>query len=162
MNITPSHTISVLVSNAPGVLSRIATVFARRGYNIDSLVVSPALDGKYSRMTITACGEKVALDQIIKQLNKLIDVLEAKEYDAQGVVERELALLKVKLTDENRSEVLQVIQHFEGQTCDLTQGAVVVQVTGSSERLDTFVEMCRGYGLLELVRTGKVVTSRGV
>lgn len=157
-----NHTISVLVTNAPGVLSRIAAVFSRRGYNIDSLVVSPALNGKYSRMTITACGDHSTLEQIIKQLNKLIDVLEAQEYDSEGVVERELALVKVRLTDENRSEVLQVIAHFEGQTCDLTQGAVVVQVTGPSSRVDTFVEMCRGYGLLELSRTGKVVISRGV
>ena len=103
-----THIISILVSNKPGVLVRISALFSRRAYNIESLVVSPALDGQFSRMTITAEGHCNTLEQIIKQLNKLIDVIHASEHDPQNTVIRELALIKVKVTDKSRAEVLQV------------------------------------------------------
>jgi acetolactate synthase-1/3 small subunit len=156
------HTISLKVANAPGVLSRIAAVFARRAYNIDSLVVSPALDGKYSRMTITAAGDPGTLVQIIKQCNKLVDVISAYEHDPDLTIEKEMALLKVSVTDKTRVEILQVIQHIHGDTLDLSDNAVIFQLTGNSESIDNSIHMVQKYGIIEMVRTGKVLVTKGI
>lgn len=156
------HTISLLVANKPGVLLRISLIFSRRGFNIESLVVSPTLDGRYSRMTITAQGDPTVLEQIIKQAAKLVDVVQASEHkDSRQVVEKELALIKVQATAEKRSELLQVIQHFKAITTDLGPDALIIQVTGSTEKLDAMVAFLQDYGIIELVRTGKVVMVRG-
>lgn len=155
------HTISVFVANKPGVLVRIATLFSRRAYNIESLVVSPALDGRFSRMTITACGNESILDQIIKQLNKLVDVVHAEEHDPDSAIVRELALIKVKVSDKSRSEVLQIVEHFKAETVDFSDKHLVVQITAESDRVDSFVKMFEKYGLQEMVRTGKVVVTKG-
>lgn len=155
------HTISLLVANKPGVLVRVALIFSRRGFNIESLVVSPALDGRFSRMTITAQGDKGTLEQIIKQAAKLVDVVLAHEHTDEHAVEKELALIKVVAKEEKRGELLQVISHFKAQTVDLTQESLIVQITGSTEKLDAAVEMLNPYGIVEIVRTGKIVMARG-
>ena len=156
-----THTISILVSNKPGVLVRISALFSRRTYNIESLVVSPALDGQFSRMTITAEGHRNTLEQIIKQLNKLIDVIHASEHDPQNTVIRELALIKVKVTDKSRAEVLQVVDHFGAITIDFSERHLLVQLTAESDRVDSFIQMLDKYGLQEMVRTGKIVATKG-
>ena len=158
---TDTHTISVLVTNKPGVLVRISNLFSRRGFNIESLVVSPALDGQFSRMTITAFGEHNDLDQIIKQLNKLIDVIHAYEHDAKDIVARELLLIKVKVMDARRTEVLQIVDHFDAITIDFSDNHLLVELTADSHRIDSFIEMLTPYGLQEMVRTGKIVATKG-
>ncbi len=155
------HSISLLVNNRPGVLIRIALVFARRGYNIDSLVVSPAHNGKFARMNIVASGEGKALEQIIKQLNKLIDVIHAKDHTTEIVVEKELALIKVQCSSEKRTEILQIAEHFKSQTVDLSENTLMLQVTGSTEKLDAMELMLDKYGIKEMVRTGKIIMARG-
>ena len=155
------HTISLLVNNKPGVLIRIALVFARRGYNIDSLVVSPSKDERFSRMTITASGDPKTLEQIIKQLNKVVDVMHATDHTGDIVVERELALIKVASPPQTRTEVLQISEHFKCQTLDLSATALTLQCTGSTEKVDALVEMLQPYNIIEMVRTGKVLMLRG-
>jgi acetolactate synthase-1/3 small subunit len=155
------HSLSLLVNNKPGVLIRIALVFSRRGYNIDSLVVSPAHNGKYARMNIVASGELKTLEQILKQLNKLIDVLHAKDHTGETVVEKELALVKVRCSPEKRSEILQIAEHFKAQTVDLSENTLMLQVTGGTDKLDAAEMMLDKYGIAEMVRTGKVIMARG-
>lgn len=155
------HTISLLMANKPGVLMRITLVFSRRGYNIESLVVSPALDGKFSRMTITAKGDPTILDQIIKHCAKLIDVIHAEEHVSYNSVEKELALIKVEATSEKRGDILQLVEHFKAQTVDFSDNDLIIQVTGTTEKLDAMINMLKEYGIAELVRTGKVLMMRG-
>jgi acetolactate synthase-1/3 small subunit len=156
-----THTISILVANKPGVLVRIAQVFARRGFNIDSLVVSPSKEGAFSRITITAEGDPETLDQIIKQASKLVDVLHATDHTGENVIDKELALIKVKALDETRTGILQLCDHFKAETLDFNHESLVIQVTGSTEKLDAFVEMLDQYGIIELIRTGKILMARG-
>ncbi len=155
------HTISILVSNKPGVLVRIALVFSRRGFNIESLVVSPALDGRFSRMTITAIGEPKVLEQIIKQVNKLVDVLHASEHPPEDAIEIELSLIKVKINNATRNEVLQLTNHFKCDTVDFTEKSLIIRSTGKTDKLDAFISMLSKYGILEIVRTGKILMARG-
>ncbi len=157
-----NHTISLLVVNKPGVLYRITMVFARRAYNIESLVVSAALDGNYSRITITAKGDPDVLEQIIKQCSKLVDCLHAEEYDPTSTIEKELALVKVKTSSSSRAELLQICDHFKAQTVDLTEASLVIQIMGSTEKLDACVSMLQKFEVQEIVRTGKVLMRRGV
>ena len=156
-----THTISILVANKPGVLVRIAQVFARRGYNIDSLVVSPDKEGVFSRITITAQGDPEILDQIIKQASKLVDVLHATDHTGENVIDKELALIKINARDETRTAILQLCDHFKAETLDYTHESLVIQVTGSTEKLDAFVEMLNPFGIIELIRTGKILMARG-
>ncbi len=158
---TNTHTISILVANKPGVLVRIAQVFSRRGYNIDSLVVSPTQGQKASRITITAKGDPETLDQIIKQAAKLVDVLHATDHTGENVIDKELALVKMKAAEESRTPILQLCDHFKAETLDITKESIVLQVTGSTEKLDAMIEMLEPYGILELVRTGKILMARG-
>ena len=160
-NTTDTHTISLLVNNKPGVLIRISLVFARRGYNIDSLVVSPGKDESFSRMTITASGAVSTLEQIIKQLNKVVDVIHATDHTGDVVVERELALIKVSSTRENRIDILQISDHFKCQSVDISPDSLTLECTGSTEKVDALLEMLQQYGILEMVRTGKVLMARG-
>lgn len=156
-----NHIISVRVHDRPGVLSRIAQVFARRGYNIDSLVVSPGHTKGFSRMTIGCQGDPEVLDQIIKQLDKLVDVVRAAEHEAETSVERELALFKVKGTAENRSEILQIVDVFRAKTVDISERSLVLEVTGTSDKLDAFENILSDYGILEMIRSGTVAIARG-
>jgi len=155
------HTISLYVANKPGVLNRIALVFGRRGYNIDSLVVSESTDPDYSYMNIVASGDPETLVQIIGQLNKLVDVVSAKDYSNQDVIQKELALFKINCPPERRTEVLQIAQTFKAVSEDLTATTLTLMVTGKSEKIDALKTMLTPYGVLELVRTGKVLISRG-
>lgn len=158
---TQAHTLSVYVANKPGVLARIAQVFARRGYNIDSLVVSPSVDGRYSRMTIAAQGSREGLEQIIMQVGKLVDVLHCTDHAFDAAVVRELALIKLVVGAEQRTEALQVSEHFGCKTVDLTETSMIVMVTGHSEKLDACLGMLSKFEIVELIRTGKVVMARG-
>lgn len=164
MSMQPSdqHVISLLVNNRPGVLIRISLVFARRGFNIESLVVSQAQDPNFSRMTIVAMGDKKTLEQIIKQLNKLVDVIHATDHSSQNTVQRELALIKLNCPTEKRTEILQIVEHFKSQTLDISDDTLLVQATGSSEKLDAMHQMFSKYGVIESVRSGKLIMARGV
>ncbi len=157
----PSHTISIYVANKPGVLMRVAQVFARRGFNIDSLVVSPGQREDYSRMTLTVTGAEEDLIQILKAVTKLIDVLHATDHGHQTTIERELALIKVETTEKTRPDILSLVSHFKGQTLDFSDASLVIQVTGSTEKIDAMMALLAPYSILEVVRTGKVVIARG-
>ena len=155
------HTLSIYVTNKPGALVRVAQVFARRGYNIDSLVVSPDIKGNCSRMTITAAGHRDVLEQIIKQVSKLVDVIRAVEHSQQEVLEKELALIKVLTTEKTRLEILQLVEHFKAQTVDFTDESMVIQVMGNTEKLNAFINLLAKFKIQEVVRTGKLLMARG-
>ncbi len=156
-----SHSISLLVNNKPGVLIRIALVFARRGYNIDSLVVSPSHDERFSRMSITASGDMNTLEQIIKQIDKLVDVIHAKDHTGEITVEKELVLIKVQCPPETRTEILQISEHFKCQTVDIDDDTLMIQATGNTDKLDALHTMMNKYKIVEMVRTGKIIMVRG-
>ncbi len=155
------HTLSVYVANKPGALARIAQVFARRGFNIESLVVSPAIDGHFSRMTITCSGAPEGLEQIIKQMAKLVDVLHCIDHTYDKSVMKEMGLIKIAVDSEGRSEALQIAEHYGCKTVDLTTESMILQVVGSPAKIDALEEMIAKFRIIELVRTGKVVMSRG-
>lgn len=155
------HTISLYVANKPGVLNRIALVFSRRGYNIDSLVVSESNDPDFSQMNIVASGDRETLTQILNQLNKLVDVISAKDYSGEDVIQKELALIKITCPTDKRTEVLQIVQAFRAETVDLTSETLTIQVTGKTEKIDALKIMLSPFGIREIVRTGKVLITRG-
>lgn len=156
-----AHSISLLVANRPGVLVRIALVFSRRGYNIDSLVVSPTLDPDFSRMNIVARGNPEILMQIIRQLEKLVDVVQAKDHTDMNVVEKELALIKVRCAPEQRTEILQLCDHFKAITVDMTETSMIIQITGNTDKIDAMKSLCTKFEIVEYIRTGKVIMLRG-
>ena len=155
------HTVSVYVSNKPGALTRIAQVFSRRGYNIESLVVSPAFDGNFSRMTISCSGELEGLDQIIKQVDKIVDVLRCIDHTHDGSVVKEMGLIKIEVNSNDRSEALQIAEHYGCKTIDLSDNSMIIQVVGNPDKIDALENMIGKFKIIELVRTGKVVMSRG-
>ncbi|RMD75794.1 MAG: acetolactate synthase small subunit, partial [Lentisphaerae bacterium] len=130
------HTISLLVNNKPGVLIRIALIFTRRGYNIDSLVVSPGKEERFSRMTITASGEAEILGNILKQLNKLVDVIHATDHTDDVIIERELMLVKVACKAEKRTQIIEISDHFKCRTVDLSKEHITLECTGTTEKLN--------------------------
>jgi acetolactate synthase I/III small subunit len=150
------HILSVLVENRAGVLARVASLFARRGYNIFSLAVAPSEDERFSRITIVADVESTTLEQIVKQLFKLIDVVKISELDPNNSVERELFLATVRADAESRGQVVELVQIFEGKILAVGQGAITVSLEGAPNKLDDFEEMLRGYGIVELQRTGRI------
>ncbi|TVR46937.1 MAG: acetolactate synthase small subunit [Planctomycetota bacterium] len=158
----PFHTISLLVRNQPGVLTRISLVFSRRGYNIESLVVSPSRQEGFSRMTITSSGRPEVLEQIIKQLEKLIDVVHAIDHTGQPVIDTEIALIKVKITLDERTAVLQMAEHYHGKVVDYAPESIVIRIAGTSDKLNALVDLLRQYEIIELVRSGKIVMARGL
>lgn len=158
----PVHTISLYVNNKPGVLVRVALVFARRGYNIESLVVSPAASGDFSRMTITCSGDPATLEQIIRQLAKLVDVVHAVDHTGDSSYETEIALVKLRAGLDQRTEILQVAEHFKAKVVDYGATSLILRVSGASEKLDAFMDLLHPYGLLELVRSGKILMARGI
>jgi len=160
-NSMAQHTLSVYVANKPGVLSRIAQTFARRGYNIESLVVSSGRNEQFSRMTIGVTGDPDMLDQIIKQLMKLIDVVHCKDHTFDDSVVKELGLVKMLCSPQERSEALQIAEHFGCKTVDLTKTSMILMITGSSQKIDALMEVLSKFEVIELVRTGKVVMARG-
>ena len=155
------HTISLLVANKPGVLVRIALVFARRGFNIDSLVVSPSFNAKFSRMTITAQGKPETLADIIKSTNKLIDVIHCGEHTGEDSVHRELALIKIKYTSATKPIITKLTHRFHAHIIDDTNNTLVIEQTGTTDELDEFEAMLKKYHLIEMIRTGKVAMARG-
>ncbi|MCB9771866.1 MAG: acetolactate synthase small subunit [Candidatus Omnitrophica bacterium] len=155
------HTISMLVANKPGVLVRVALVFARRAYNIDALVVSPAFNEKFSRMTITAQGDPKTLDQIIKQVNKLIDVIHVSEHSDVDAVHHELALVKVKFTPATKPHIAKLTKKYKATIMDTTKNVLVISQSGTTAELNEFESALKKYHLIEMVRTGKVVMARG-
>ncbi|MGJ8694907.1 MAG: acetolactate synthase small subunit [Verrucomicrobiaceae bacterium] len=156
-----SNTLSILVNNSPGVLMRICQVFSRRAYNIDSLVVSEGRDAAFSRMTIGISGDPSGLEQIIKQVNKLIDVIHCYEHTEAHAVVREMLLVKLLADQEQRSAALQVIEHFAGKTVDLSPESMIAMFTGTTSKLDAAMIMLGQFEVIETVRTGKVVMARG-
>ncbi len=155
------HTLSILVNNEPGVLMRICQVFSRRGFNIDSLVVSQGRNPSFSRMTIGITGDPLGLDQIIKQVGKLIDVIHCFEHTSIDSVTKEMILIKILCSKDERSAALQITEHFGGKTVDLTPTSMVVMITGDSPKVDAAIAMFSQYEIIETVRTGKVVMARG-
>jgi acetolactate synthase-1/3 small subunit len=155
------HTLSVLVENKPGVLARIAGLFSRRGFNIDSLAVGPTENQDISRMTIVVNVEDKPLEQVVKQLNKLINVLKIVELDKDAAVERELLLVKVKATAETRAQILEVAGIFRSKIVDVSPNAITIEATGSPDKLIALGELLHQYGVKEMVRTGLVALGRG-
>jgi len=157
-----SHTISLFVRDEPGVLVRVALVFSRRGYNIESLVVSRSARAGFSRMTMTCSGDSSILEQMINQLTKLVDVVHAIDHTHDEAYETEIALLKVHCTSENRAEVLQIAEHFGGKVVDYGTASVMFRVYGSSEKLDALQGLLAPFDVAEIVRSGKILMARGI
>ncbi len=155
------HTISVLVENEFGVLSRVAGLFSGRGFNIESLSVAPTLDATISRMTIVTSGDDRILEQITKQLNKLIDTIKVIDFTGEDFIEREMALIKVTAEEMTRAEVLRICDIFRGKIVDVTAKCYTVEVTGSPAKVNAIIDLLRPMGIKELVRTGPVVLGRG-
>ncbi|HRA75044.1 MAG TPA: acetolactate synthase small subunit [Propionicimonas sp.] len=157
-----THTLSVLVENKPGVLARVAGLFARRGYNIESLAVGPTERPELSRITLqVAVSSPQVLEQIVKQLNKLIEVLKIVELDDADAVRRELVLIKVRADPATRSQIIEIVQLFRGKTVDVHQDSMTIEATGSPDKLDAMLEMLKPYGVRELVQSGLVALGRG-
>ncbi|KJJ86007.1 acetolactate synthase, small subunit [Candidatus Omnitrophus magneticus] len=154
------HTISILVENKFGVLSRVAGLFSGRGYNIESLSVGETLDPKVSVMTIVTRGENHVIEQITKQLNKLIDVIKVQDLFETDHVEREMVLIKVSPKTELKSEVLRLTEIFRGRVIDSSQKTYTIQVSGDESKIDAFVELMKPMGVKEFVRSGKIAIAR--
>jgi acetolactate synthase I/III small subunit len=155
------HTLSVLVENKPGVLARVSALFSRRGFNIDSLAVGPTEHPDVSRMTIVVNVEDLPLEQVTKQLNKLVNVLKVVELDLDASVQRELLLVKVKADLATRSQVLEVVQLFRAKVVDVASDAVTIEATGTADKLDAFIRVLEPFGIRELVQSGMVAVGRG-
>ena len=155
------HTISVLVENKPGVLARVAGLFSGRGYNIDSLSVGVTADDTVSRMTIVSHGDDAVLEQITKQLNKLIDVIKVQDFSGEDSVERELFLVKVSGTGQNRSAIMQITDIFRAKIVDVSKNTITIEITGAVKKTKAFIDLLRPFGIKELTRTGKVAVTRG-
>jgi acetolactate synthase-1/3 small subunit len=155
------HTLSVLVENKPGVLVRIAGLFSRRGFNIDSLAVGPTEHEEISRMTIVVNCDEHPLEQVTKQLNKLINVLKIVELEQEQAVQRELLLIKVRADTESRSKVLETVQLFRAKVVDVALDAVTVEATGNRDKLDALIRVLEPFGIKELVQSGMVAVGRG-
>ncbi|MGC9454163.1 MAG: acetolactate synthase small subunit [Phycisphaerae bacterium] len=155
------HVISALVQNKPGVLAHIAGMFAARGFNIDSLVVGRTEDAELSRMTIVAIGDDKVLEQIRKQLGKVIDVVKIRDFADVDYVERDLMLCRVHTPPEKRSEVVEVVNLFRGRVVDVARNSLLVELSGPEQKLEAFVDLVRPYGIRELARTGVIAMQRG-
>ncbi|MCW2897946.1 MAG: acetolactate synthase, small subunit [Streptosporangiaceae bacterium] len=155
------HTLSVLVENKPGVLARVSSLFSRRGFNIDSLAVGPTEHPGISRMTIVVNVEDLPLEQVTKQLNKLINVLKIVELQPGASVQRELLLVKVRADAETRSQVLETVQLFRAKVVDVAPDAVTIEATGSKDKLEALIRVLEPFGIKELVQSGMVAVGRG-
>jgi len=155
------HVLSILVENRPGVLARVAGLFSRRGFNIDTLAVGPTDDPDISRITLTLDGAVHPIDQVTKQLHKLINVLKIRDMDPDSTVTRELALFKVSAAVESRAEIVQFAEIFRAKIVDVSRRALIIEMTGSHDKIEAFESMVRPHGLLEMVRTGEIALSRG-
>jgi len=155
------HTISVLVENKPGVLARISGLFSGRGYNIDSLSVGETQDPSVSRMTIVSRGDDAILEQITKQLNKLIDVVKVQDFGDKEFVDRELMLIKVNFNAQNRPEIMQIVDIFRAKIIDVSHTNLTIEMTGADKKVSAFLDLMKPFGIKEVARTGKVAMARG-
>ena len=155
------HVLSITTENKPGVLARIAGLFSRRGFNIDTLAVGPTEDPDVSRITLTLDGAVHPIDQVTKQLHKLINVIKIRDLEPAETVARELALFKISADAASRAEVMQMVEIFRGKIIDVARRSVIVEVTGSWEKIEAFERMVRPFGLIEMARTGEIAISRG-
>jgi len=156
-----NHVISVLVENKSGVLAKIAGLFSRRGFNIESLAVGPTDDEKISRITMEVDAEKHSVEQIIKQLYKLINVIKIQELDPTNIVEREMVLIKVSADSKTRPEILEIVNIFRANIVDVSKKALMIEITGNTTKVRALEDLLRHFGILELVRTGKIACTRG-
>ena len=155
------HTLSVLVEDKPGVLARVSSLFSRRGFNIESLAVGPTEVPEVSRMTIVVSVERLPLEQVTKQLNKLVNVLKIVELDEDSSVQRAIALVKVKADAGQRSSILEVVQLFRAKVVDVALDAVTIEVTGNDDKVEALLRLLEPYGIKELVKSGVIAVSRG-
>lgn len=155
------HTVAVLVENKPGVLARVSGLFSRRGFNIESLAVGVTENADTSRMTIVVNGDDKILEQVMKQLNKLIDVIRVSDIPPEDSVNRELALIKVGVDSTTRAEVLQIVDIFRAKIVDVGTKSLIVEVTGDESKINAIEQLLRQFGVKEMVRTGKVAMNRG-
>ncbi|HRZ86203.1 MAG TPA: acetolactate synthase small subunit [bacterium] len=154
------HTISVLVENKSGVLASVAGLFSGRGFNIDSLTVGETQDATTSRMTIVVRGDDKVLEQVEKQLNKLVDVIKVHDFSQVDFVDRELVLIKVSTTEKSRSEIMQIVDIFRAKIVDVSHNSLTVEATGAEGKINAIVELLRNFGIKEMVRTGKIAIAR--
>ncbi|HPU12414.1 MAG TPA: acetolactate synthase small subunit [Aeromicrobium sp.] len=157
----PQHTLSVLVENTPGVLARVSSLFMRRGFNIDSLAVGPTEIPEVSRMTIVVNVEELPLEQVTKQLNKLVNVLKIVELDSSNAVERELMLIKVKADLATRGQVLETVQLFRAKVVDVANDSVTIEATGAAAKLNAMLNVLEPFGIREIAQSGRVAIGRG-
>ena len=155
------HVLSILVENKPGVLARIAGLFSRRGFNIETLAVGPTDDATISRITLTVDGALHPIDQVTKQLHKLVNVIKIRDLDPEETLARELAIFKIAADSESRAEVMQFTEIFRGKVIDVSKRSVTVEVTGTDDKVEAFERMIRPFGLIEMVRTGEIAVARG-
>ena len=155
------HILSILVENKPGVLARVAGLFSRRGFNIDTLAVGPTDDPSVSRVTLTLDGAVHPIDQVTKQLHKLVNVLKIRDMEPEETVAREMALFKVSSAVENRAEIIQFAEIFRAKIVDVARRTMTIEVTGSADKIEAFERMVRPHGLVEMVRTGEIAIGRG-
>ena len=155
------HVISALVQNQPGVLANVAGMFAARGFNIDSLVVGRTEEAKLSRMTIVVVGDDRVLEQVRKQLGKIVPVVKIRDFGEKAYVERDLLLIRVYVTPEKRPEMAQLVSLFRGRVVDVARKSLMVELSGPEEKLEAFIDLVRPYGIQELARTGVIAMQRG-
>jgi acetolactate synthase-1/3 small subunit len=155
------HTVSVLVQNKPGVLARTAGLFSRRGYNIESLTVGVTENEAVSRMTIVVAGDDTVVEQVTKQLNKLIEVIKVSDLTKESYVDRELVLIKVTADSSNRAEIMQIVSIFRARIVDVAPKSLIIEVTGDEGKLDALIGMLKQFGIKEIVRTGTLALGRG-
>jgi acetolactate synthase-1/3 small subunit len=155
------HTLVALVEDKPGVLNRVASLFRRRGFNIESIAVGHSEIPHLSRMTIVVDGTTTMVEQVRKQLDKVIDVVKVSDISGDGIIARELALIKVKATSSTRSEIMQIVDIFRANIVDVASDSVAVEVTGDEEKVDSLFSLLRGFGIKEIVRTGRIAMVRG-
>lgn len=155
------HTLSVVVENQPGVLTRVATLFRRRGYNIDSLTVGRTENPDISRMTIVVDGDDIIIEQVTKQLHKLVEILKIYDITEEPTVDRELALVKVRADSQIRGEIMQIVEVFRARIVDIGRNSLIIEATGDENKINAIEDSLRPFGILELVRTGKVAMLRG-
>lgn len=160
-SIDMKHTISVYVENKPGVLARIAGLFRRRGFNIHSLTVAPTENQHFSKMTIVVDLEDKPLEQVIKQLHKLVNVIKIYDFLPEEAVEREIALIKVNATSENRAEVLEIVDIFRAKIVDVSRNSLTVEVTGTADKILAIIALLKPYGIKDIARSGKIAIARG-
>jgi len=156
------HTLVALVADRPGVLNRMASMFRRRGFNIDSITVGHTEQKGVSRMTIAVTGDDAMVEQVRKQLDKVIDVIKLSDISDEGLVDRELALIKVKATPETRSEIMQIVDIFRANIVDVAPDSLIIEVTGDEEKMASLFNLLSDFGIKELARTGRLAMTRGV